>query len=408
MSSNLIKKSLRRFKNRFSDQMLKLRSPVNIWLNKLLVGQQYGTPSQEWFRQTHDKTRFSQLLCDSPYVSFLREAIARPSLLDDDAALQKISYYEMANLCRVYTGEYFRATKPEQICQWMRQYYQIFTAFNRDSQTMPLRNGHSRKKSYPVVNKICDSDLYEVEDGHHRLAVMLVKGWDRAQVIVRGKKRTYLQEELFRVNQTDGTELYQPVPLPEVQTWSLIRKCEDRLAMILQFLKQRQLLSENNSVLDCACSYGWFVRQFKDRGFRVLGLDRDKTAIELGQLIYNIEETDFKLEYLEKFISKNEDTFDIVLCLSILHHYVIGKEKGVPENIVQGLSKITNKVLFIDTGQSHERWFHRVLSQWDTDFIRRFLLENGNFTEVIPLGSDTDNVGKFENNYGRTLFACVK
>lgn len=108
---------------------------------------------------------------------------------------------------------------------------------------------------------------------------------------------------------------------------SLIRKSKDRLEMMLQFLKQRQLLAKNTSVRDCACSYGWFVRQFKDRGFRVLGLDRNETAIELGQLIYNLEETDFNLEHLEKFISTNEDIFDIVLCLSILHHYVIARKR---------------------------------------------------------------------------------
>lgn len=32
----------------------------------------------------------------------------------------------------------------------------------------------------------------------------------------------------------------------------------------------------------------------------------------------------------------------------------------------------------------------------------------GDSKEVIPLGSDTDNVGKFKDNYRRTLFACLK
>ena len=400
---------IKRLKYRLFLKSLRFRSPISIPLDSILVGQQDGTPSQEWFRQTGDKSRFSTLLQESPHVLFLREADARPSIIEDNAALQKTSYYQMAELCRVHRGHVFEATTSQEICQWMRQYYEMFTMFNLDLQTESMvGRGHSQAGSYPVVNRIIDSDFYELEDGHHRLAIMLVKGFHKAQVIVRGRKRTFLQEEVLRVNQTKGTELYQPVSLPEVQTWRLVRKCEDRFAMILQFLEQRRLLTNNTSLLDCACSYGWFVKQFKDKGFQVLGLDRDATVTKLGQLIYELEEANFRNVYLEEFLSTNTNTFDIVLCLSILHHYAIGKESGSPEDIIQGLSKITRKVLFLDTGQSHEYWFRGTLSGWNTDFIRRFLLKNGRFKKVIPLGTDTDNVGKFKDNYRRTLFACLK
>ena len=347
------------------------------------------------------------LLRDSPYVSFIRHVDDNPQILEDNDKLVETSYFTMADICRKHTGRYFDATSRKQICQWMREYFQIYKTFGSASHNTPLSMGHTVGHVLPVVNQILDSDLYEIEDGHHRLAIMLAKGHEQAQVIVRGKKRTFLQEELLRVNQTKGTELYQPVPLSEVQTWSLIRKCEDRFAMINCFLES-QHLNRGVRVLDCASSYGWFVKQFKDHGFDVLGIDKDATAIELGQLIYDLEQSDFAHICLEDFLSATKARFDIVLCLSILHHYAIGKENASPEDIVGGLSKITNKVLFVDTGQSHEQWFHKILPEWNTDFVREFLLKNGDFTEVIVLGADADNVGMYSDNYARRLFACVK
>ena len=403
-----LKRCRRSVSNRFFGLTQQFYRPVNIPLDKILVGEQHGIPSQEWFRRTGDRTRFSMLLSDSPYVSFLRQVDDDPQILEDDDTLKETSYFKMADVCRRHTGWYFEATTTEQICEWMRQYYQMYKTFDCDSQIKPVEGrGHSVSRTCPVVNKIADSDLYEVEDGHHRLAIMLAKGYHLAQVVVRSRRRTYLQQQLLRVNQIHGKELYQPVPFPEVQTWSLIRKCQDRLEMILRFLEQ-QKLNGKHTVVDCACSYGWFVKQFKDHSFTVLGLDRDTTVIQLGRLIYDLEESDFECVRLEDFLSTSIDKFDVVLCLSLLHHYALGNENASPEDIVAGLSRITNKVLFVDTGQSHEQWFHRTLPEWNTDFIRRFLLKHGDFTEVMQLGVDTDNVGKFKNNYRRGLFACLK
>lgn len=408
MSTRLFRSWRRGVSNHFFGLTHRFYRPVNIHLGGILVGGQHDIPSQEWFRRTADRTRFSMLLSDSPYVVYLREIDGNQQILRDDAMLQETSYFNMADLCRKHMGRYFDSTTPQQICDWMRQYYRFYKTGGWSSQVEHVKgSGHSKDGICPIVNKIVDSDLYEVEDGHHRLAIMLAKGHERAQVIVRGKKRTFAQEELLHVNQTNGTELYQPVPLPEVRTWSLIRKCKDRFAMIRRFLEQRQL-TQGHSVLDCACSYGWFVRQFKDHGYHVLGLDRDATAIKLGQLLYDLEESDFAHIHLEDFLSTTENTFDITLCLSILHHYAIGKENASPEDIVAGLSRITRGVLFIDTGQCHEQWFHRTLPEWSTDFIRSFLLKHGKFDTVMVLGEDSDDTGKFAANYSRTFFACVK
>ena len=64
---------------------------------------------------------------------------------------------------------------------------------------------------------------------------------DVLEVLVeRPKSVTPAQRLLRRMSWLDGQErLYQPVALPEVATWPLMRRCTDRLAMMLDFLGHR-------------------------------------------------------------------------------------------------------------------------------------------------------------------------
>jgi hypothetical protein len=71
------------------------------------------------------------------------------------------------------------------------------------------------------------------------------------------------------------------------------------------------------------------------------------------------------------------------------------------------LSSSTKSVLFFDTGEAHESWMRNVLPDWTPQFIANWILENSDFTEVIPLGIDGDNRPPYEENYGRTLFAAL-
>jgi SAM-dependent methyltransferase len=399
---------MRMLRGPIRDRLVQLKPPRSVPMRRLLVGQQAGTPAQEWFRRTGDATRFSMLLQDSPYLEFLRAADSDRALLRDPDALRRTSYYRMAACCLAHTGEFFEATTPDGILAWMRRYYELYTNFDRGSAAMQRGRGHSHGGTLPVVTAVRDSDVFEIVDGHHRLAVLLARGAERASVIVNGRKHTFLQEELLRVQQTHGVELYQPVPRPEVETWRLVRRCEDRFARIQSFLEERRLAHTGADVLDCGCSYGWFVSEFKKRGYRARGLDRDPRATRIGELVYGLEPGDFVHLPLEEFLESHDGTLDVVLCLSLLHHYAIGKERGAPEAILKALGRITGKVLFLDTGQSSEGWLRRDLHGWDAGSIQEFLARNGGFTEVVDLGPDADNVGRFREQYGRTLFACLK
>ncbi|MCH7615077.1 MAG: hypothetical protein IH978_04990 [Nitrospinae bacterium] len=111
---------------------------------------------------------------------------------------------------------------------------------------------------------------------------------------------------------------------------------------------------------------------------------------------------------LEGFLENGSLRFDIVLLLSILHHYALSPDFGKPEKFLAHVDRITGKYLFLDMGQNHEDWFRDTLPKWDSDFIIRFIKMHTSFNTVLPLGTDTDDSGHYQGNYGRTLFVCFR
>ncbi len=108
------------------------------------------------------------------------------------------------------------------------------------------------------------------------------------------------------------------------------------------------------------------------------------------------------------FLEHAGRSWGVVSCFSLLHHFALGRGTTDAVGLVQALDRATERVLFIDTGQSHEKWFRDSLPEWDTTFVQRFLRQHTSFDRIVDLGPDRDDRPPFSGNYGRHLFACVR
>ncbi|MDP7195770.1 MAG: hypothetical protein QF864_06215, partial [SAR202 cluster bacterium] len=90
------------------------------------------------------------------------------------------------------------------------------------------------------------------------------------------------------------------------------------------------------------------------------------------------------------------------------HHFVMGYIDHSHITLIHLLDKITKKVLFLDTGQAHEKQYAGKLEDWTNEYIIDLIKNNTGFKDVIPLGSDSDNMENQQQNNTRTLFACIK
>jgi hypothetical protein len=270
----------------------------------------------------------------------------------------------------------------------------------------------SSTAAVPHVRPVRHSDCYVVVDGHEQLRAAYAQGQTALRVRVgRVPAWTPLQEQLLGMHWLEGRrELYQPVDAPEITRgdWVLVRQCADRFALMHEFLRERKLLPPRTTTyLDVGASYGWFVARMQQLGFDAHGIELDARAPRLAESLYGVPADHIHVGDCAETL-RTYPPADVVSCLSVMHHFALGRGSCNADEFLDRLAAVTRRVLFFDTGESHEVWLRRQLPDWTAESIQAWLAAHPAFGEVVPLGTDNDDTGRFAGNYGRTLFACVR
>ncbi|MDQ3851173.1 MAG: hypothetical protein M3296_11240 [Actinomycetota bacterium] len=246
--------------------------------------------------------------------------------------------------------------------------------------------------------------------GHRSAAAAHAAGAGELRVEVVGRSRwTPFQQVILDMGWLDSrAELYQPVPSPEFEEWPVVRACHDRLERMIEFLTHRGPAGgANASYLDVASCYGWFVARMLGQGYDARGIELEPVAPAIGLAAYGLDPARIAVGDSVVLLERRPPA-DVVSCFSLAHHFVLGRGSCSAEELVGLLSRRTRRVLFFEMGQDHEAWFRHALAGWNPDRVRAWLLRHTDFDEVIPLGVDKDSRPPYQDNYGRTLFACVR
>jgi SAM-dependent methyltransferase len=385
-------------------------------VDRVLLGGQNGLSTAAFAAAHGDLGWGSTPVALGPHARLLEAAAARE--LSDGEVLAS-EYAAMARTCIRETGAYFSATDDAGILDVARRFVASVQGSPEPAPTGKKPAGttpephRSREGSPVLVAPIRGSSCFQVVDGHHRLAAAALRGEETARVRVRRWQVSTPALELLEDMSWIGgrRELYQPVPLPEVSEWPRARHCTDRARAMELWLARygpEHLTRPGARYLDVASCYGWFLARMQRHGFEVHGIERDPLALPLGAVAYGLDPARIRTGDAVELLRDTSETFDVVSCFSLLHHFVLGRGSCGPEELVRLLGKVTGHVLFLDTGQEHEEWFKDSLRGWDSAAIAAFLERHGGFDRVVDLGPDQDDEGPYSGNYGRHLFACVR
>lgn len=386
-----------------------LRRPwqVTVPLDRFLLGAQDGWDAREFAERTGQLLWPSTPLLDGPHAQLLRLADrAGPGSFPSDTEILAGSYGDLARRCIDQDGSYFGATDDRGIVDAARGYIDRY----RGGELEGGLPGQSGPRDPVLVAPVRGSDYYQILDGHHRLASAAARGESHAKVTAKWLPvSTPLQALLARMTWLEGKrELYQPLDAPELRrSWLPVRRCHDRLAMMIDLLERRGPRPPA-SYLDIASCYGWFVAEMRDRGFDASGMERDPLAAPLGEAAYGLDRGAVQVGDCVQLLAAAGRTWDVISCFSLLHHFVLGRGSVNAEELLASIDQVTGSVLFLDTGQEHEEWFRRSLPGWDADGVASFLRRHTSFDEIVDLGPDRDARPPYAENYGRHLFACLR
>lgn len=364
-------------------------------------------PSARYSRLVGNPLRSSQRFIHGPHVKLLESFQASGDQIFDEHYFEKCEYYQNAKECISYIGHYFPYVKSRKEIMLVAKSF--IQAWKGESPTHHVpSNGHNNPSDLIEVAPIMGSHCFELINGNHRLASAWVNGQKEIKAKVYCEERKTLVQEIITdvLWQNGRFELYQPIDLPELSGWPLVRKCEDRFQMMKKFIENAG--SRVSSYLDVGSSYGYFVKRFHEERCNSFGVERDPFAKQVSVKVYQLNAKQIYRSDIESFLYESSRTFDAVSCFSVMHHFALKNASMTPVDLAKLLDKVTGKVLFFDTGQDHENWFAEKLSGWNDDYIEAFFKQNTTFTKAFRLGRDEDNRGKYEGNYGRTLFAFTR
>ena len=363
----------------------------------------------EYVQMTGDKFRTSTRGIDSPQVQLLQDYEKISDAVFKPDYFINTSYYKNAFESICYLGDYFPAAKrPEDVVKVAERF--VYSYLERVDLSKYDNRGHNKYEESIIVRPIIGSKCFQIISGNHRVASAFMKGKKNIEAIVRKNEatHTYFTDLISKVIWDEGTALYQPINLPELNHLPLIRKCQDRFERMINYLNEEKVIINNKSLIDIGSYYGWFVNQFTKKGVKAFGLERDFSACKVAVELNGLPDDIFINKPLEEFVLNDNKQYDIILFLSVLHHFSLGKSFMSDVFVLKKLAERTKSFMFFDTGEEHETMFGNALKGWNEQTIKEFILLNTDFKEVISLGRDSDNVGKHLNDYRRMLFVLKK
>jgi len=378
---------------------------TDIAISNILMGGENGCWAESFSRMTGDILRPSTPVSRSPHVELLRDYLEVGDQIFHPGRFATTQYWQNALQCIQIQGAYFEASTIQGVIERARRFVRMFNGerIARSSRSETL-------EGQPVtVRPIKFSDCYELADGSHRLAIAIIKGEKRYPCTILHSETvlTPIQQIIMKSSWTVGSRLlYQPIDLPELRGWPVVRGCTDRLDMMKSFLARHGVSS--GSYLDIGCGYGWFVHQMSTLGYDAKGVDRDAATVAAGRTVYGLAPSAVTVDDIEGFLSRENQSYTVVSCLSVLHHYVMGKGSISADEFIRRVDALTGKVLFLDTGEAHEGWFKDALKEWTAEYIADWLRRHTTFASIEILGTDQDGKGVYQGQYGRHLFACYR
>ena len=165
------------------------------------------------------------------------------------------------------------------------------------------------------------------------------------------------------------------------------------------------------SVLDIGCNLGYFVFRMAERGGFWIGIDWGRNELMIAQAtayLNDVRNVAFSRIEVDEISVKRLPNVDMVICLSVFHHWVNRYGQKQALDMMTSLSQCAKKYLVFESGQPEEidkPWSKKLSFMIPNGFtwIQEFLLRLG-FNEVQSVGQFPTSV----SDVPRDLFVAVR
>jgi SAM-dependent methyltransferase len=355
-------------------------------VSRLLMGGQAGLDSSGFARALGTLRYGSTPLDRSPHVELLRLAGRTDRRLTDEE-VRATAFFEFARRLADTWGDYFGAESDDEIIEMARN----FADWSQGLASRDTGNSGSRLGDHVLVAKVPGGSMYQVMDGHHRLAVAIADGATTVEVHRTWlSTETALQHRLWeRGEGSRGTgSLSEPMTARELGGWRVARNCQDRLVRIVRLADHDALgATEAPSFLDVGSGYGWYLAELKRLGWRVRGIDRDGFGAEVATALRGLSADDFVVGEWASAAESMHESFDVVSCLGLGEALSASQDEGAAARLLHALDRRTGRFLIADAPSNDLDRTRARAEPFDA-----LVLSSTSFTTVVDLDLIEDPV----------------
>jgi hypothetical protein len=176
----------------------------------------------------------------------------------------------------------------------------------------------------------------------------------RIRRVLRGARWRFalgLLRSAFRVAKAGG-RTYEPVEIGG-RRFANVRDTDQRWQAVSRVLRDH----DAKNLLDIGCAEGWFVRRAAtEHNCFAIGIEATDTVIvgELARLHDRVQRAATVRAFMTPEAIRSLPQFDVVLCLSVLHHVIRAFGIAAAEQFLRALATRVNKVLVFEIGTADE------------------------------------------------------
>ena len=237
-----------------------------------------------------------------------------------------------------------------------------------------------------TVNIGRDGDLF-FNDGRHRLSIAKLLNLPiiPVKVVVRHPDWVKLRKELFRyAKKMSQGKLYQPLTHPD------LKDIPSHYGSFRFDLIKRNLSLKKGTVLDIGSELGYFCHRFEEEGFDCYAVEYNPTTVYFLNKLKKIEKRNFNIisKSIFDYNRGGELLFDVVLCLSIFHHFL--KTKKSYEELILLLKRIRTKALFFQSHKYDELQMKGAYKNFHPEEFAQFISKYTNLKYKLIGNSEND------------------